>query len=57
MDDGQECRLSVFADGVEFFLLNVWIGLCWEWASQPRRGGRALQEGFFRLRRFARFIS
>jgi putative transposase len=43
--------------GLSFFLLNVWIGLRAEWASQPRRGGRALQEGHFRLRRFARFIS
>jgi hypothetical protein len=43
--------------GLSFFLLNVWIELRAEWASQPRRGGRDLQEGYFRLRRFARFIS
>jgi putative transposase len=42
--------------GLSFFLLNVWIGLRWEWASKPRCGGRDLQEGYFRLRRFARFI-
>lgn len=43
--------------GLSFFLLNVWLELRWEWARKPRRGGRELQEGHFRLRRFARFIS
>lgn len=42
--------------GLSFFLLNVWIGLRWEWASKPQRGRRDLREGHFRLRRFARFI-
>lgn len=43
--------------GLSFFLLNVWLELRWEWARRPRRGGRQMQEGQFRLRRFARFIS
>jgi Transposase DDE domain len=43
--------------GLSFFMLNVWIALRWEWTSKARRGGRELQEGHFRLRRFARFIS
>jgi putative transposase len=43
--------------GLSFFLLNVWIELRFAWASKPRRGGREWQEGHFRLRRFARFIS
>ena len=42
--------------GLSFYLLNVWIEMRSEWASQRRRGGRELEEGHFRLGRFARFI-
>ena len=40
-----------------FFLLNVWISLRWLVARRPRRGGRIMEEGHFRLRRVARFIA
>lgn len=54
---GKNAAYRFLLMGLSFFLLNVWIGLRWEWASTPRRGGRALREEYFRLRRFARFIS
>ena len=42
---------------LSFFLLNVWVELRWLFARRPRRGGRLLREGDFRLRRFAQFIA
>lgn len=42
--------------GLSFFLLNVWLHLRWLFTQVPRRGRRRLDQGRFRLTRFARFI-
>lgn len=43
--------------GLSFFLLDVWLHLRWLFTQVPRRGCRYLDEGRFRLARFARFIA
>ena len=42
--------------GLSFFMVNVWVHLCWLYTQVPRRGGRWLDRERFRLRRFARFV-
>lgn len=42
--------------GLSFFMVNVWVHLCWLYTQVPRRGGRLLAVERFRLGRFARFI-
>jgi hypothetical protein len=42
--------------GLSFYLLNVWIHLCWLFTQVPRRGRRRLDKKRFRLLRFAKFI-
>jgi len=43
--------------GLSFFLLDIWLHLRWLFTQVPRRGRRYLDEGRFRLARFARFIT
>jgi putative transposase len=43
--------------GLSFFLLNVWLHLCWLFTQVPRRGRRRLATKRFRLVRFAKFIA
>lgn len=42
--------------GLSFFLLNVWLHLCWLYTQVPRPGRRQLDPRLFPLTRFARFI-
>ncbi len=42
--------------GLSFFMVNVWVHLCWCYTQVPRRGGRWLDRERFRLRRYAEFI-
>ena len=42
--------------GLSFFMVNVWVHLCWLYTQVPRRGGRLLAVERFRLGRFAKFI-
>ncbi len=42
--------------GLSFFMVNVWVHLCWCYTQVPRRGGRWLDRERFRLRRYAAFI-
>ncbi len=42
--------------GLSFFMVNVWVHLCWLYRQVPRRGGRWLDRERFRLRRYAAFI-
>lgn len=42
--------------GLSFFMVNVWVHLCWLYTQVPRRGGRLLAVERFRLGRFAQFI-
>ena len=42
--------------GVAFFLLNVWVALQWLYTQVPRRGGRYLDTGRFRLHRMTSFL-
>lgn len=41
---------------LSFFMVNVWVHLCWFFTQVPRRGGRYLDVERFRLKRYARFI-
>ena len=41
---------------LSFFMVNVWVHLCWLFTQVPRRGGRWLDRERFRLRRYAKFI-
>lgn len=43
--------------GLSLVLVNVWVRLCWLFTQVPRRGGRRLDVGRFRLHRFKRFIT
>lgn len=42
--------------GLSFFMVNVWVHLCWLFTQVPRRGGRWLDRERFRLGRYAKFI-
>ncbi len=42
--------------GLSFFMVNVWVHLCWCYTQVPRRGGRWFDRERFRLRRYAEFI-
>ncbi len=42
--------------GLSFFMVNVWVHLCWLYTQVPRRGGRLRAVERFRLGRFAKFI-
>ena len=42
--------------GLSFFMVNVWVHLCWLYTQVPRRGGRWFDRERFRLRRYASFI-
>ncbi len=42
--------------GLSFFMVNVWVHLCWCYTQVPRRGGRWFDQERFRLRRYAEFI-
>ena len=42
--------------GLSFFMVNVWVHLCWCYTQVPRRGGRWFDRERFRLRRYAAFI-
>ncbi|HSR49176.1 MAG TPA: hypothetical protein VLV83_00020 [Acidobacteriota bacterium] len=42
--------------GLSFFMVNVWVHLCWLFTQVARRGGRWLDVERFRLRRYAKFI-
>ena len=41
---------------LSFFMVNVWVHLCWLFTQVPRRGGRWLDRARFRLGRYAKFI-
>ncbi|MGI9173862.1 MAG: ISH3 family transposase [Rhodothermales bacterium] len=41
---------------LSFFMVNVWVHLCWLYTQVPRRGGRYLDTERFKLRRYAKFI-
>lgn len=41
---------------LSFFMVNVWVHLCWLYTQVPRRGGRRLDVERFRLQRYAKFI-
>lgn len=41
---------------LSFFMVNVWVHLCWLYTQVPRRGGRWFDLERFRLKRYARFI-
>ena len=41
---------------LSFFLLNVWVHLCWLFTQQARRGGRFLDTKRFQLSRLAKFL-
>lgn len=41
---------------LSFFMVNVWVHLCWLYTQVPRRGGRWLDVERFRLQRYAKFI-
>lgn len=42
--------------GLPFILLNLWLGLRWQLAQIPRRGGRQLKTTLLPLRQLTRFI-
>lgn len=42
--------------GLSFVLMNVWVGLCWEFTQVARRGGRYLNRSLFRQQRFINFL-
>ncbi len=42
--------------GLSFFMVNVWVHLCWCYTQVPRRGGRWFDRERFRLQRYAAFI-
>ena len=48
--------LRILLLGLSFFMVNVWVHLCWLFTQVPRRGGRCLDKERFRLQRFARFL-
>ena len=41
---------------LSFLMVNVWVHLRWLFTQVPRRGGRWLDRGRFRLGRYARFV-
>ncbi len=53
---GQNAAYRFVLLGLSFFMVNVWVHLCWLYTQVPRRGGRWLDRERFRLRRFARFV-
>ncbi len=53
---GQNAAYRFVLLGLSFFMVNVWVHLCWLYTQVPRRGGRWFDRERFRLRRFARFV-
>ena len=53
---GQNAAYRFVLLGLSFFMVNVWVHLCWLYTQVPRRGGRGVDRERFRLRRFARFV-
>ena len=53
---GQNAAYRFVLLALSFFMVNVWVHLCWLYTQVPRRGGRWLDRERFRLRRFARFV-
>lgn len=41
---------------LSFFMVNVWVHLCWLYTQVPRRGGRYLDTKRLKLKRCAKFI-
>lgn len=53
---GQNAAYRFMLLGLSFFMVNMWVHLCWLYTQVPRRGGRWVDRERFRLCRFARFV-